>query len=72
MAHWVGAQGQIKLAYKTQNTPTYDITHREPQTQLKKKFFSIETRWLPESVEGLNTSLAQSTGELYPKKYRPS
>jgi len=39
MAHWVGAQGQIKLAYKTQNTPTYDITHREPQTQLKKKFF---------------------------------
>ena len=34
--------------------------------------FLIQTRRLPESIEGLNTSPAQSAGELWPKKYRPS
>jgi len=45
----------------------YDVTHREPQTQIK---FFFETRRLPESVEDWNRSLA--AGELWPKKSRAS
>ena len=36
-----------------------------------KNFFSIEIRRLNESVKGLNSSLAQSAGDLWPKKYWP-
>jgi len=44
--------------------PHYDdVNHREPQTQ-NEKLFSKYTRRLTESVKGLNSSLAQSTGEL--------
>jgi len=39
MAHWVGAQDQVKLAKKTQNTPMDDVIHRKYHTQIKKKFF---------------------------------
>ena len=37
---------------------------RKPPTENKKCFFSILTTRLAESVEGLNSSLAQSPGEL--------
>jgi len=40
---------------------TYNITHKKPKT---KNFFSLQTRRLAKSFEGLNSSLAQSTGEL--------
>ena len=33
MARWVGAQGQVISAKKTQNTPTCDVPYRESQTQ---------------------------------------
>ena len=40
MDHWIGAQGQVKSAKKTQNISNYDVTHRESQTQIKKAFFN--------------------------------
>jgi len=64
MARWVGAQGQLKLA-KSANTSDYDVTHRQPQTQIKN-FFSMEIRFA-ESVDGLNTSLVLSPDELWVK-----
>jgi len=63
MDFWVGTQGQATSAKKAQkHAPCYDVTHREPQT--KKQFLKIQTKGLVESVEGLNSSLAQSAGEL--------
>jgi len=37
----------------------------------RKTLFSISTRRLAESVEGLNNSLALAVGDLWPKKGRP-
>jgi len=70
MAHWVGAQGQAKMAKITQNTPTCDVSPQKlkPKT---KNFFLILTPRLAESVEGLNSSLALATGDLWPKKGGP-
>jgi len=48
-----------------QPLPTCDA--RPPQENPKPKleiFFSVETRCLAESVDGLNTSLALANGEL--------
>ena len=39
--------GQVTSANKTQNTPTYDVTHREHQTQTEKLFFQSELEDLP-------------------------
>ena len=39
MAHWVGAQGLVKLAKNAKTSPHYDVTPREPQTQNEKIFF---------------------------------
>jgi len=64
MAQWVGVQGQVKVTKKRKNTPTCGVPPREPQTENEKRFFSISTRRLAESAEGLNSSLAQSPGEL--------
>jgi len=33
MARWVGTQGQVNSAKRTQKHPIWDVTHREPQTQ---------------------------------------
>jgi len=63
MGQWVGVQGQAKVAKISQTCPHCDITSRKPQIQ-SEKFFLISTRRLAESVEGLNSSLAQSPGEL--------
>ena len=64
MAHWDGAQGQPKMAKITQTSllMTFPPENLQPKT---KKIFSILTTRLAESVEGLNSSLAQSPGELY-------
>jgi len=56
MAQWVGAQGQVKVA---KNTPTCGVPHRK-----RKIIFFISTTKLAESVQDLNSSLAQSPGEL--------
>ena len=59
MTQWVG--GQVKVA---KNTPTCGAPPWKPPTENKKFLFSISTTRLAESVEGLNSSLAQSPGEL--------
>jgi len=63
MAHLDGAQGQAKMAKITQKRPYLWRTPRKAQTQ-NKIFFSILTTRFAESVEGLNSSLAQLPGEL--------
>ena len=42
-----------------------DVTSRNPPTKNEKLFFFILTTRLAESVDGLDSSLAQSPGELY-------
>jgi len=41
MAHWVGTQGQVKLAKNARTSPHYDIAPRKPQTQNEKHLFFI-------------------------------
>jgi len=65
VACWVGAQSQVNLARTSRKhapimmLPTENI---KPKTKL---FFSISSRRFAESVDGLNSSLAQSAGELW-------
>ena len=67
MAQWVGVQDRPKVARKKQKHPHLWWSPWEPQTQ-NKIFFSISTRRLAESVDGLNSSLALAAGDLWPKK----
>jgi len=67
MGQLVGAQGQVKVAKKMQNTPTCDVPPSKRQTKNKNIFFML-TRRLAESVDGLNSSLALAAGDLWPKK----
>ena len=60
MAQWVGAQGQVTVA---KNTLTCGVRPRKPLTENENIFFSVSTTRLAESVEGLNSSLAQPPGE---------
>jgi len=70
MVHWVGAQGQTKLAKISKISPL--VTSSPENSELEsKKFFSTGTRKLSEFVEGLNSSLALEAGDLWPKKCRP-
>jgi len=41
MAHWFSTQRQVYLVKKVKTCPHCDITHREPQIQNKKSFFSL-------------------------------
>ena len=71
MAYWVGAQGQVKLVKKTQNHPHLRRhSHITPNAK-RKSFVSILTRRLAKSVDGLNSSLAQSANELWRCKAWP-
>jgi len=49
---------------KSKTYPFSDDTHRKPQTQISKVFFSVQTRRLHESFVGSNSSLACSRGKL--------
>ena len=35
MAHWIGAQGRVKLVKDAKTYPHCDVPHRKPQTQFK-------------------------------------
>jgi len=59
----VGAQGWPKEA-KIPKSLLCDITSRNPPPKTKNFFFSILITRLAESVDGLDSSLAQSPGEL--------
>ena len=41
-----------------------DVTHKKPKVQAEKKLFSISSRRLAESAEGLINSLALLVGKL--------
>jgi len=41
MAHWDGAQSQAKMTKIRQNTPTCDVTSRNPPIKNKTHCFSI-------------------------------
>jgi len=66
MARWIGAQGQVKLAKMAKTCPHCDVTNKKTPNP-NPKIFLIETRRLVETVDGLNTSLALLTGELWLK-----
>jgi len=63
MGQLVGAQDRPKVANISKTFPLCKVTSRKPP-ESKKNFFSTSTTGLAESVEGLNSSLAQSSGEL--------
>jgi len=46
--------------------------HKKNRHPKLKSFFLIQTAYLHESLEGLNSSLAQSDGELLPGEKCPS
>jgi len=62
MSHCDGAQGKAKMAKITQILVTFPPEKLKPKT--KRIFFICSSR-LAESVEGLNSYLAQSPGELW-------
>ena len=65
LSHINGPMGWIPGPGKgSQKPPTRGVPPRKTPTENEKKFFSISTTRLAESVEGLNSSLAQSPGKL--------
>jgi len=40
MAHWIGAQGQLKWVKNTNKYLICDVTKRKPDPQIKKRFKS--------------------------------
>jgi len=65
LAHWVGAQVLAKLAKNGKKFPPFLVTPENPKSKTTRIFFPISSRILAESVERLNSSLAQSAGELW-------
>jgi len=71
MGQWVKAQGQVKVAKKMQKHPHLWRSLQQMPNQKQKIFFSMSTRTLAESIEGLNSSLALAAGDLWSKNGRP-
>ena len=62
--------GPAKGDQNFQKMPSLLCHLQETPIENKKRFFSMSTRRLAESVEGLNSSLALAAGNLWPKKGR--
>jgi len=62
--------GPAKVAKISKTCPHCDVTSRNPHRK-RKIVFSMSTRKLAESVEGLNSSLALAAGDLWAKKCEP-
>jgi len=71
MGQWVGTQGRPKVTKIFKTCLHCDVTSRKPPRKTKN-IFSMLTRRLAESVEGLNSFLALAAGDLWPKKGRPT
>ena len=71
MDQLVGAQSQAKVAKKMQKHPHLRRSPQQTPNQKQKNVFSLSTRKLAESVEGLYSSLALAAGDLWPKKGAP-
>jgi len=56
---------------ESKNTPICSGAPSELQTENENRFFSISSRRLAESEDGLDNSLAQSGGELQRCKLAP-
>jgi len=64
--------GPVKGGQNFQNMPSLRRhLQKNPHQKRKTFFFSMSTRRLAESVEGLNSSLALAVGDLWPKKCGP-
>jgi len=50
MSQWIGAQGRVNVAKKRKNTPLVTSPPENPKSKADKKFLSIWTRRLAESV----------------------
>ena len=61
---WDWRPGRVKVGQKTENTPPLRASPRRTPHPNQKFFFLIQPRRLSASVEGLNTSVAEATGEL--------
>jgi len=70
MCQWIGAQGWPKVTKISEACPHCDVNSRKPLLKMKN-VFSMLTRRLAESVEGLNSSLVLVAGNLWPKKGWP-
>jgi len=57
-------QGPGKFTKHAETCPHCDVTFRKPKIEKEKKILACSSR-LAESVEGLNSSLAQSAGESW-------
>jgi len=64
MGQWVGAQGRTKVANISKTCLLCDVNSSNPSTESEKRFVSILTTRLAVSVDVLDSSLAQSPGEL--------
>jgi len=72
MGQLVGAQGQVMVAKKMQkHSHLLRSPQQTPNQNQKNFFFSMYTRRLAESVEGLNSSLALAAGNFWPIKGEP-
>jgi len=71
MAHWDSAQGQAKMAKITQKHPYLWCFPQQTSNPKQKTFFSMSTRRLAWPVEGLNSSLALTAGDLWQAKGVP-
>jgi len=60
--------GPIDLSQEGRNLP-HNVTHKKMKP--KTHNFSLQTRRLAKSFESLNSSLVQSTGELWNAKRKP-
>ena len=68
LSHKIGSliwrPGLGKVGQKDEKTPLLVMTPTENPKPNTKKFFSILTRRFSEFLDGLNSSLAESVGEL--------
>ena len=67
----VWCPGPGKGGQKNPKTPPPVTFPQQTPNQQQKNFFSMSTRRLTESVEGLNSSLALAADDLWPKKGEP-
>jgi len=63
MAHWIGIQGQVKLAKKSGKHAVIVTSPQKTPIPKTKICFSLSNRRLAESVDALKSSQDQSAGE---------
>jgi len=67
MACWRGAQGQVTPAKNSKIFPNFDVIDKKTEIQNSPTTLQVKTRRLSIYLEGSNSSLALSSGELCPE-----